>query len=78
MKKFLKSEGGQSFIASILCIILGLLIGYVVLLFIAPKGAGAAITTIIKNFLIIAFDFSVRTFLSLIIFSHCFLKNFVK
>ena len=51
MKKFLKSEGGQSFIASILCIILGLLIGYVVLLFIAPKGAGTAIGVIIKNFL---------------------------
>ena len=51
MKKFLKSEGGQSFIASILCIILGLLIGYVVLLFIAPKGASTAIGVIIKNFL---------------------------
>ena len=50
MKKFLKSEGGQSFIASILCIILGLLIGYVVLMFIAPKGASTAIVTIIKNF----------------------------
>ena len=51
MKKFLKSEGGQSFIASIICIILGLLIGYVVLLFIAPSGAGKAIVTIMKNFL---------------------------
>ena len=51
MKKFMKSEGGQSFIASILCIILGLLIGYVVLLFIAPKGAATAIGVIIKNFL---------------------------
>ncbi len=50
MKKFLKSEGGQSFIASIICIVLGLLIGYVVLLFIAPSGALKAILTIIKNF----------------------------
>ena len=50
MRKFLKSEGGQSFIASIICIVLGLLIGYVVLLFIAPQGASTAILTIIKNF----------------------------
>jgi len=51
MKNLLKKDGAQSFIASIICIILGLLIGYIVLLFINPAGAGTAILTVIKNFL---------------------------
>lgn len=51
MKKILKSEGFQSFIASLICILLGLFIGYIVLLFINAKGAGEAIFDIIKNFL---------------------------
>lgn len=51
MKKIIKSEGFQSFIASLICIILGLLIGYIVLLFINSKGASEAILDIIKNFL---------------------------
>ena len=37
MKKALKNPGVQAFVASIICIILGLLIGYIVLLFINPK-----------------------------------------
>ena len=41
----------QSLIASLICILLGLLIGYIVLLIINPAGAGKAITTVIKNFL---------------------------
>ena len=50
-KNILKNNGVQSLLASLLCIVLGLLIGYIVLLFINPSGAGEAITTVIKNFL---------------------------
>ncbi|MBO4511063.1 MAG: ABC transporter permease, partial [Lachnospiraceae bacterium] len=50
-KGFFKNEGVQSFIASIICILLGLLIGFIVLLFINPKGAGEAMLRIIQNFL---------------------------
>ncbi len=50
MRKLLKNEGVQSLIASLLCIVLGLLIGYIVLLFINPSGAFDAIIDIIKNF----------------------------
>ncbi len=49
-KNLLKNGGVQSLIASLACIVLGMLIGYVVLLFIEPAGAGEAITTVIKNF----------------------------
>ena len=51
MKKILKNDGVQSLLASLICILLGLLIGYVVLLFIEPSGAGEAIKAVIKNFL---------------------------
>lgn len=50
-KNILKKNGVQSLIASLLCIVLGMLIGYIVLLFINPSGAGEAIMTVIKNFL---------------------------
>ena len=50
-KNLLKRDGVQSLIASLLCVVLGLLIGYMVLLIINPAGAGEAITTVIKNFL---------------------------
>ena len=50
-KNILKNDGVQSLIASLVCIVLGMLIGYIVLLFINPTGAGEAITTVIKNFL---------------------------
>ena len=50
MKKALKNPGVQAFLASIICIILGLLIGYVVLLFINPEGAAESILNVIKNF----------------------------
>ena len=49
-KNLLKNSGVQSLIASLICILLGMLIGYVVLLFIEPSGAGKAIMTVIKNF----------------------------
>ena len=50
-KNILKNNGVQSLLASLVCVILGLLIGYVVLLFINPDGAGEAITDVMKNFL---------------------------
>lgn len=49
-KSFWKSDGVQSFVASIICILLGLLIGFIVLLFINAKGAPAAMLRIIQNF----------------------------
>ena len=50
MKKILKNQAVQSLLASLLCILAGLLIGYIVLLFINPAGAWDAIVTVIKNF----------------------------
>ena len=50
-KNFLKSNAVQSFIASLICIILGLLIGYLVLLIINPSGASESIIALIKNFM---------------------------
>ena len=40
----------QSLLASLLCIVVGMLTGYIVLLFINPEGAGEAILTVIKNY----------------------------
>ncbi len=49
-KNLLKNDAVQSLLASLGCIVFGLLVGYIVLLFIQPKGAGKAILTIIENF----------------------------
>ncbi len=46
-----KNAGVQSIIAAIFCIIVGLFIGFLVLLAINPAGAGSSIVTIVKNFL---------------------------
>ena len=46
-----RNSGFQTIIASLLCIILGLFIGYIVLLVINPGGAWDAIVAIMKNFL---------------------------
>ena len=51
MKKLLKNEAVQSLIASLCCILLGLLIGYIVLLFINAEGASKAIVDVLKNFM---------------------------
>jgi len=53
-KNWLKNPSVQSLIASFICIILGLFIGYIVLLFINPAGASGAIVAVMKNF----FNFS--------------------
>lgn len=50
MKKILKNEGFQSLLASIICILLGMFIGFIVLLFINPKGAFGAIIAVAQNF----------------------------
>ena len=50
-KSLIKNPSFQAILTSLLCIVLGLLIGYIVLLMINPAGAGEAIKTIILNFL---------------------------
>ncbi len=47
----LKNPGVQTLLASLLCIVLGLVAGYLVLLVINPVGAAEAITMIMKNYL---------------------------
>ena len=51
MKKLLKKDSAQSLIASLICIILGVFLGYVVLLCINSKGAWDAIVAVLKNFM---------------------------
>ena len=53
MKKnnLLRNSGVQSLLASLLCILVGLLVGYIALLLINADGAWKAITTICKNFM---------------------------
>ena len=50
MKKILRSQAVQSLLASLLCVVVGMLAGYIVLLFINPEGAGEAILTVVKNY----------------------------
>ena len=47
----LKKSGVQTFLSSLLCIIFGLIIGYLALLIINADGAGKAIISVIKNFM---------------------------
>lgn len=47
----LRNSAAQTLLASLLCILIGLLVGYIVLLIINPAGAGKAVATIMKNFL---------------------------
>ena len=49
-ESILRNNAVQTIIASLLCIVIGLLIGYLVLLIINPAGASGAITAIIKNY----------------------------
>ncbi len=51
MKKLLRNSAVQSLLASLACILMGLLIGYIVLLFINPAGASKAILDVLKNFM---------------------------
>ena len=50
MRKLLKNNAFQSILSSLLCIIIGLIIGFIVLLCINPSGAFEGIMDLIKNF----------------------------
>ena len=50
-KKILRSEALQTLASSLICIILGIAIGYIALLIVNPSGAGEAIMEVLKNFL---------------------------
>ena len=50
-ESILRNSGFQTILASLLCIVLGLLVGFIVLLVINPLGAAGAIAAILKNFL---------------------------
>ncbi len=50
-ENLLRKPGMQTLLASLLCIVLGLLVGFIALLIINPSGAGEAIGDIVKNFL---------------------------
>ncbi len=50
-KNIWKTNGMQSLIASLVCIILGLLVGFIVLLIINPSGAADSIISLMKNFM---------------------------
>lgn len=50
MKKILKNEAVQSLITSLICIIIGMFVGFLVLLAIEPSGAYEAIIAVAKNF----------------------------
>lgn len=49
-QSLIRNDGFQTVIASLLCILLGIFVGYVVLLIINPSGAGEAIVAILKNY----------------------------
>lgn len=50
-ESILKNSALQTIVASLICIFLGLLVGFIVLLCIKPSGAWQAIMDIVKNFL---------------------------
>ena len=50
MRKIINKPAVQSILAAVLCIVIGLLVGYIALLIINPSGAGNAIITILKNY----------------------------
>ena len=50
-KSLIKNPSFQSILTSLICIVLGLFIGFIVLLLINPAGAGEAIKTILLNFM---------------------------
>ena len=49
-ESMLRKPGLQTLFASLVCILLGLLVGYIALLIINPSGAGDAIISVVKNF----------------------------
>ncbi len=63
LRTFLKKPAVQAIIAALLCIVLGLFIGYIALLIINPAGAGEAIITILKNYFIYPSPAAARKYL---------------
>lgn len=51
MNTLLHKDGFQTLLASLLCVLGGLLVGYIVLLIIEPSGAWGAIVAVMQNFL---------------------------
>lgn len=51
IKKFLHTEGFKSVLAAIICALIGILIGYIILLIISAPNATKAMSTILKNFM---------------------------
>ena len=49
-KSLIRSESFQTLLASLVCVLGGLLVGYIVLLIIEPSGAWKAITAVMKSF----------------------------
>ena len=49
-QKLLRNNAFQTVLASLICIVIGLIVGFVVFLIISPSGAGKAIIAIMKNF----------------------------
>ncbi len=50
MKTLLRKDGFQTVLASLMCVLGGVLVGYIALLIIEPKGAFDAIVSILKSF----------------------------
>ncbi len=49
-RRLIENDGVQTLLASLLCILGGLVIGYIVLLIIEPSAAWGSITAVVKNF----------------------------
>lgn len=52
LDRLFASEGFKSFLAALICILIGILIGFIVLLIIEPSGAPKAVAGILKNFFV--------------------------
>lgn len=50
MSSLIRKDGFQTLLASLVCILGGLLVGYLVLLIIEPSGAFEAIVAVMKSF----------------------------
>ena len=53
-QKLLRNNAFQTVLASLICIVIGLIVGFVVFLIISPSGAGKAIIAIMKNFFLLS------------------------
>ena len=49
--KLLKTDCFKSILASVICAVVGIIVGYIILLLISAPNATKAITTILKNFM---------------------------